>query len=401
MKINVIDGIMGVGKSSMAIDMIKADQNNSYIYITPYLDECTRVIQECSEKHFVQPDAEAMGTKSRHFKHLITKERNIASTHSLFKRMDQETRDLLSVKDYVLILDEVMDVVEVVNITPRDLQILKENFIEINEHNEITWKDKSYNGKYNEYKNLCDEGMLVLISNTVVMWKFPAEVFNYFKEVYILTYMFDSQIQKYYFDYYNIEYNYRSIDRDQNNNYMLVDRGSSTYEFKKKEQVKDLIILTKDKLNRVGEKDFSLSYSWFEKNKGTIIMQEIKNNLSNFFKHKCKTKASENGWTTIKDFRGVLENKGYKTGFIPINERATNKYQHKKSMAYVSNRFLQPYIKEMFNQKDIKIDEDLWALSEMLQWIWRGSIRKNEPMKLYIPSYRMRSIFERWLNNEI
>ena len=81
--------------------------------------------------------------------------------------------------------------------------------------------------------------------------------------------------------------------------------------------------------------------------------------------------------------------------------RATNEYQDKTSLAYVANRYMKPYLVKMFKYRDITVDQDKWALSEMLQWIWRGSIRKNEPMKLYLPSARMRSLFERWLNNEI
>lgn len=39
MKLNVIDSIMGSGKTSWAIDKMNNDNKNNYIYITPFLSE--------------------------------------------------------------------------------------------------------------------------------------------------------------------------------------------------------------------------------------------------------------------------------------------------------------------------------------------------------------------------
>ena len=45
------------------------------------------------------------------------------------------------------------------------------------------------------------------------------------------------------------------------------------------------------------------------------------------------------------------------------------------------------------------IDDDRFALAEMLQWIWRSRIRKGEEIKLAIISKRMRELFLKWLND--
>lgn len=52
------------------------------------------------------------------------------------------------------------------------------------------------------------------------------------------------------------------------------------------------------------------------------------------------------------------------------------------------------------NNKDAissHVDEDAYALSEMLQWIWRSSIRDGKPINIYIPSKRMRTLLMNWL----
>lgn len=38
-KITIIDSMMGTGKTSYAINKMKNDNENTYIYITPYLTE--------------------------------------------------------------------------------------------------------------------------------------------------------------------------------------------------------------------------------------------------------------------------------------------------------------------------------------------------------------------------
>ena len=43
------------------------------------------------------------------------------------------------------------------------------------------------------------------------------------------------------------------------------------------------------------------------------------------------------------------------------------------------------------------IDQDTFALAEILQWIWRSAIRNGEPINLCILSPRMRELFLDWL----
>ena len=43
------------------------------------------------------------------------------------------------------------------------------------------------------------------------------------------------------------------------------------------------------------------------------------------------------------------------------------------------------------------MNDDVYAISEMVQVIWRSAIRNDEPIHLYIPSERMRNLFELWL----
>ena len=50
--------------------------------------------------------------------------------------------------------------------------------------------------------------------------------------------------------------------------------------------------------------------------------------------------------------------------------------------------------------KGFPVNEDVFALSEMVQWIWRSAIREGNPINIYVPSARMRDLLTRWMNDE-
>ena len=99
----------------------------------------------------------------------------------------------------------------------------------------------------------------------------------------------------------------------------------------------------------------------------------------------------------FKDYKSKLKGEGYSKGFIPVNSRATNEYKDRFNIAYPVNRFLNPYVKNFFTSNNIEINENGWALSEMLQFIWRSAIRDGKEINVYIPSKRMRNLLKAWI----
>jgi hypothetical protein len=61
--------------------------------------------------------------------------------------------------------------------------------------------------------------------------------------------------------------------------------------------------------------------------------------------------------------------------------------------------YCNPNIKNYFLDKGIEIDENAFALGQLLQWIWRSAIRMNQPIWIYIPCARMRTLLTDWLND--
>lgn len=216
--------------------------------------------------------------------------------------------------------------------------------------------------------------------------------------------MFSGQIQKYYFDMYNIEYNMKMIKKE-NDTYSLID-WNENIEKDYRKQFKDLIHIYDGKINSIGDDEYSLSSTWLKTKKEKVKI--LKNNTINYYTHIIKSPSKNNIWTTIRGndigndkendrIRKSLSGKGYTKGFVSCNARATNDYADRHCCAYLLNRYMNPMLKGFFDDKGIMVDEDIWAISELIQWLFRSAIRNKEEINLYIPSKRMRELLISWM----
>jgi hypothetical protein len=393
-KFYIVDAPCGAGKTTAAINLMNNNKQSKYMFITPFLTEVERIKQQCNDRKFYEP--QQIQTKLNGIHWLLSNNKNITSTHALFLYFNEYTADLIRQGEYTLILDEVANVVDILDISKHDLQTILEKYAHIDD-GLLIWDDETYEGKFENIKKWSLNRCIGIYGDKVLIWCFPIDIFNAFKEVYILTYMFNCQIQRYYYDFYNI--NYKHIG---------VVNFKFTYEATKYDIVNKyknkIYIIDNDKLNCIGETDNALSVSWFTRDKLTHnkpMINNLKNNIGNYFKNIVKSPSNNNMWTTFKDYKKILQGSGYTKGFVAVNARATNDYIHKNYLAYCANIFINPVLKQFFAQKDIIINEDAYALSEMLQWIFRSAIRKEESIHIYIPSSRMRNLLIKWLNNKL
>ncbi|MFF2290469.1 hypothetical protein [Peribacillus butanolivorans] len=411
--INIVDSIMGSGKTSWAIQyMNEAPTYQKFIYITPFKTEVERVLTSVN-RDFKQPDGDSAGeTKLEDIKRLIADGENIVSTHSLFKRVDSEVIDLLDMENYILILDEVMDVIEQVKISKDDLKMLIQNkVIEVDKKGIVSWEQVDYQqGCFEKIRNLANSGNLMMYEDEAsepiaIYWTFPVEAFKSFEEVFILTYMFNGQIQRAYFDLFGLNYNYKSVIST-TEKYKL--SSYIPYHEENRSHLKNLINIyyssPRDKIdiNKIGKKQSSLSVSDLKRKTSNTEIKKLMRNCSyNFYRHKCTVPTEEVMWTTFQEFKDKVTPSGLKDHFVSVNARATNDFQHKSTCIYLANRYTNPVIKNFFSKHDVGIDVDLFALSELLQWLFRSRIRTEQYINVYIPSIRMRTLLEQYLNNEI
>lgn len=402
MNVKVCDAICGAGKTQACIHYINISTDKKFIFITPYLDEVERIKKSCKGRGFISPERNFSNgwSKLNEIHNLLARGENIASTHSLFSNYTDETKELIRSQGYTLILDEAIELFEPLSIAPEEVELLKDNsIISCDENQRVSWNDKKYKGEFfAEIKKNSQSHQLIEFENSFSFWSLPIDVFECFSEVYVLTYLFEYQVLKYFFDAHKIRYEMIGTKKN-GDEYNFC----SLEEMDRRRDIEDKIhILQDDKKNEVGTGRYTLSNSWFQKTRGDPSnkkIEELQNNIYNIFR-KFGGGSADRLWTTYKSYQHDLRGKGYSNGFLAYNARASNEYANRKYLAYCVNVFMRPWVKNYLLSIGVKeVNEDMYALSILIQWVFRSAIRKNEDVWIYIPSERMRFLLAKWLSN--
>lgn len=395
---------MGAGKSSAAINHINHSEEK-WLYCTPYLTEVQRVKDGCKQRQFKEPQSNqsGIGGKKKSLIRLMREGANVATTHAMFGQMDRGIVSLAREGGYSLVIDEAYDVIQTTGLHTDDVLLgIECGFI--GNHNGrlfVTEEGREYQG--NAFRDL----IATVGENTVVMDSdnrcscllYPPDAFEVFKDVYVLTYLFDGSLMQNYFDMYGLDYQRIGV-RNTDGVYEFFDGETVMPEYVN--TLKDRIhICDEEKLNAIGNRKGSLSRTWFDKHLKSGEVAELKRNHRTFMR-RCGVGHGEyvlNMWTTYKDYEDIMKQCNSKRGFVSIGTKATNMYATKKNLAFMANIFYDPGLKITLNGMGIKVDEENYALSSLIQWVWRSAIRNGEDINLYIPSKRMRELFIDWMDS--
>ena len=397
MKTKIIDMPMGTGKTTGLINYMNSNPENKYMFITPFLDEVQRIKDACPDLDFKEPD----GTFSKlsDLKALITEGSNIVSTHALFGLIDDNVKNLLYMSGYVLVLDEVLEIIEPLEISKYDIHLLlNDNIIEVLEDGKVKILKSEYKGRFKRELNLIKNQNVYLVDDTLLLCLFDYSIFDKFEDIYILTYLFDGSIMKSYFDMYNIQYEYYNIKEDE------ILKGKYD-DLLFRTNAKNLISIYTGRLNNVGADNTSLCSNWYSNRRKDDEHRILKNNMYNYLKNMLRSTSDLAMWSTLtgkrERIKGYYAPKSYgQNCFVACNARATNNYSNKKNLIYAVNVYINPFISKYFSRNNQRLNEDKYALQQLLQWIWRSAIRNGEAINIYIPSKRMRNLLCEYLGLE-
>jgi hypothetical protein len=414
--ITIIDSIMGSGKTTFMIDYINKTYSDAlgrsfldpshqaprFLYVALLLSEVDRINAQCPGLNFRDPQP-IEGRKLHHLATLIDEGANICTTHALFSMLNRAIYEKLKEQNYILVIDEVLDCVHMFEgLSRSDRELLfKDHLVYLETGTRrLRWNHrhhKNYSGKFNSIRDLCDNGNLVLYRDTALIWEFPTDFLKCFDQVYVLTYMFLGSPMSAYLRAEGLPFEMTTLRGGQ-----LVSWADHSDEVEIKKQLRSLITIYEGPANKCGERranENPFSPGWYDK-RSPEELAKIKGTVENWFKKFAQTPAEDNAWTSYAKARKPLKGARYsrKDCWIPNNAKATNDYRHKMSLAYLCNVYHNPLIKGYFEDRGITVYEELHALSEMIQWVWRSQVRDDQPIKVFIPSERMRSLFSEWLN---
>lgn len=403
--VKVCDAIMGSGKSSAAITLMNEHPEKKYIYITPYIEEAKRIRNACPILDLIEPRkmSKHHGSKTLHTIDLVRQGANVATTHQAFRYYPAELLDLIREKEYTLIIDESVNVFDDVDVSPGDMQlIVKAGYATVDETGRISLINDDYHGVSFQklFATMRTRDIVRMEGQNgkegYFCWRLPPELFEAAATTYVLTYQFDGQDMSYLFQMYNIAYERIGVQHGADGTYRFVDGPGDVPDYVRRLPEK-IHIVDNDKLNEIGSDPSSLSMNWFQK--GSSDIQRLKNNVYNFFHNFEKGVPSEDYmWGVYESARSKIKGKGYTKGFVIWNERAKNTYRNKRALAYCANVYMNVGHKLYFNLNGVRVNEDLYALSILVQWIWRSAIRDGKDIDIYIPSSRMRNLLIQWID---
>lgn len=410
MQIEVLDQIMGSGKTTGMIKWMIDNPDNKYLYVSPMLSEVEdRIPSECVSIGFVYPSTEDHDTKSEHLLKLLKNGENVSFTHSLFQDLSKEHLYWIRVQGYILIIDEEIDFIEPYTGAYNKFDVIaleKKGHIKVDEENlgRIIWQWDDMEGQtaYSKMRRLCDLGMLFCTKRNreMMVLHLPIELVTAASRVIVLTYLFEGSVMEAFMKL-------KEIDIIPFKEIGLL---KSTKQVKK--EASALIDITENRSTRaIKNSGMTLSSTWYreggeredlERIKTCIRYLYVKNKKDNFMytcpkdnasKFKRKTKSTPNTRTVSHNDINVEDT------FLYCSAKATNDYSHKNVLVHAYNRFCNVPVKSYLQDYGSPVSDDSVALSELIQWIWRSAIRNDQPIKIFFLNQRMEKLLRDWLED--
>ena len=401
--VTIRDYPCGSGKTTSMIEGFRSDRK--YLVIVPLLTEVDRVVEWSKSIPFQQPHANDNDapTKTEHLENMVLQGENIAATHSLFERLVPLARNGL-LSDYDIIIDEVPEVVRSVSSKSKvsiEEFYLNSGYMTVDTKTGLVsptgkwWsmRDDVDDTLSTTILNYANTGCLYLLEGHLFIWAMPKELLTAGRTTTILTYKSEGSVLSSYLKKLDIPVE-------------VTNDNQREEAFRKKAAelitIKDITALSKLSLSHSGQLA-GMSKSNY--------CRTVVNALKNLRGRQLKDVPAENilitcakdGWykkgnvdvagpfaSGSKLFQGA--------NWVAKITRGTNKYAHCSHLVYLYDQHMNPMVARWLEDNSREFD-DAYALTELIQWVWRSRVRNGQPITLYLPSPRMRRLMEEWLSD--
>ena len=436
----VVDSRMGVGKTTKIINYI-SNATHPVLVLVERQTEVDRIKEALGDKIVSIAEA-ATDLKAKRMDCLsmyACEGKSIVSTHQLMRYWDTPFLATVKAWKYELVIDEALNgVLSKINVDSKDIGIfLDEGRLVINQgarFDELSLDRLDEDGwclptRYRTLEKIIQNKTVYLHTSEgangrpyyFLIEALRADIWDSFSLIRVLTYKFHGSMLKYYLDLNGIPFTPMSI----------VDGAFGAYEDLGGEQYKEMLTVVDSKLNdfdQYRQRDRvwrgGLTVTWADHSKeGTKRNDSVAKAVRNFYMHSKRTEGISLdcfAWTYHKRFfdkvfsanlgskknthkywdgqrEGMGEAERRKISFLPQNLRGTNDWSHKTHMAYLCNTYMDGTVRSFLVAHGVQVDDETYALSQLIQWLWRGCVRNDEPMTVFVPSKRMRHLLLTWL----
>jgi len=408
--VEVLDAIMGSGKTQGVIKWMLDNPNQRYLYISPMLTEVEeRIPKACESLEFTFPTTQDYRTKSEHLLELLKEGCNVSFTHSLFTDLSKRHLEVIREQEYVMVIDEEVSLIEPYSGKYKKGDIValeRAGHVVVHEDQlgrvEWLWEDMTEYTQYSGLKKLCEMEMLYCSkrSRDMMVTQLPVALIQCSARTVILSYLFKGSVMESFLKLKGVEISdFTEVTLMKDTSVVL-------------DQARDLIQLCKlPSTNNV--RNYGMTHTWYTKNATPEQLKKVGGAIRAVYR-----KVGREDLLITLPKESVLkevENRKNKRLVIPkevnpdevflfCGARATNDYSHKTTVVHAYNRYVNTIVKAYLQDYGVDLDavpdDDQFALSEMIQWIWRSRIRNDLPIDVYILPLRMEKLLIRWLSGD-
>ena len=399
--VTIRDYPCGSGKTTSMIEGFFSDLK--YLVIVSSLTEVVRVIEWSKSIPFQQPrvnDNDA-GTKTKSLENMVLQRQNIAATHSLFECLVPLARQGL-LSDYDIIIDEVPEVVR--SVSSKSKVSIEEFYLNTGYMTVDTgtgqvrptnkwWsmRDDVDDTLSATILNYANTGCLYLLEGHLFIWAMPKELLTAGRTTKILTYKSEGSVLLSYLKKLDVSV---EVAKDNQREEAFREKASQLI------TIKDIPALPRLPLSHSGQ-----LAGMSKSNYCRTVVNALKNlrgrQLKDLPTENILITCAKDGWykkgneevagpfaSGSKLFQGA--------NWVAKITRGTNDYAHCSHLVYLYDQHVNPYVARWLEDNTRAFD-DAYALTELIQWVWRSRIRNGQPITLYLPSPRMRRLMEEWL----
>lgn len=399
--IEVLDALPGCGKTHAIFDYMSNNQDKPWLYLSPLKDEIdNRVFKEANRvgMDFVVPEEGPDSTKTEQIYYMLKEGKNVACTHSLMLRFQDRHIAKIIKHNYRIVCDEELNLISGYNIRKEDREFLiKHELIKVVDEKgmiEFTDPEMDTEARYGDVKRLADMGCLFAAkrSTGILVCQLSTKLIKAADRFILLSYKYEGSIMHTFLSLHG--FGYQAFKE------VTLFRSEQDI----KDRLKQLLTLIETPSVKKVRRKYPLSKSWWE-NSNKENQEEVLKAMRAVFKG-SKLPSADLFYTLPKN-RVVREDgksapmqvkELQKNNFLACSIRATNEYASKKLAIHAYSLHPNQSVKVYLQDLGYECDDTIYALTTLIQWLWRGCIRNEEPMQVAILSDRMNSIFLDWLN---
>ncbi len=436
--VQIIDRICGAGKTSAMISGL--NPLRQYLIVTPLLDDVQEIINRANLP-LVQPKArlellnpddpnDISHTKRGHLRELLLDGQSVVCTHALYSDLAYVAREGL-LAGYDIIIDEVPKTSELLSsgskrnqpdrvngIVWRN-QYLRDGYATIRDNGQVLptekWQKDVLRGENTLSQTLfshAEAGCLWSSGETVLVWELPVALLTTGRSVTVMTYRFAGSLLQAFMQKHEIKFHDERTLEHQAEEERLRAKARELITIKSIAGLDGLKFsanaMDPSKLKR-GQQDKLVNAL------KRLRVTDLKNATPGRVLVTCLKalwfkdgKSEANLPEGKKPQQGPICKQGSKTtGLFNLCcwssnvTRGTNAFRDCETVIYLYDKNLNPGIAKTLGVPPQGDFNDLYAVSELVQFVYRSAIRDGKQIALYIPAKRMRTLFQKWLDGEI